>query len=194
MKREHDLHLRELFRRRRFARRLLRPLPRRANIARYPVIKWFAKHASKRPFLWSFKREHVIPALYGGAILALLPLFGVQFVAAFGAALLLRCNLTITVGLQFITNPFTLLPIYGFTGYVGNSVMNMLDLGGDLGFVLGGANALVVGGIIVGVVVALLADIAWRIAAWEARRFRARLAQLEALRRQEEQPPEPTGE
>lgn len=187
MKREHDRHLRELIRRRRFARRLLRPLPRRANVARYPVIKWFAKHASKRPFLWSFKREHVLPALYGGAILAFLPLFGVQFLAAFGAALLLRCNLTITVGLQFITNPFTLLPIYGFTGYVGNSVMRMLGLGGELGFLLGGANALVVGGIIVGVSVALLADIAWRIAAWEARRFRARMAQLEAMRRHDEE-------
>lgn len=187
MKREHDRHLRELIRRRRFARRLLRPLPRRANVTRYPVIKWFAEHASRRPFLWSFKREHVIPALYGGAILAFLPLFGVQFLAAFGAALLLRCNLTITVGLQFITNPFTLLPIYGFTGYVGNSVMRMLGLGGDLGFVLGGANALVVGGIIVGISVALLADIAWRIAAWEAKRFRARMAELEALRRRDEQ-------
>lgn len=185
MKRERDRHLRELIRRRRFARRLLRPLPRRANVARYPVIKWFARHASKRPFLWSFKREHVLPALYGGAILALLPLFGVQFLAAFGAALLLRCNLTVTVGLQFITNPFTLLPIYGFTGYVGNSVMRMLDLGGNLGFVLGGANALVVGGIIVGVAVALVADIAWRIAAWEARRFRARMVQLDDQHRRE---------
>jgi len=187
MKREHDRHLRELIRRRGFARRLLRPLPRRANVARYPVIKWFAEHASKRPFLWSFKREHVLPALYGGAILAFLPLFGVQFLAAFGAALLLRCNLTITVGLQFITNPFTLLPIYGFTGYIGTSVMRMLGLGGELGFLLGGANALVVGGIIVGVSVALLADIAWRIAAWEARRFRARMAQLEAMHRHDEE-------
>lgn len=185
MKREHDRHLRELIRRRRLARRLLRPLPRRANVARYPVIKWFAEHARKRPFLWSFKREHVIPALYGGAILAFLPLFGVQFLAAFGAALLLRCNLTVTVGLQFITNPFTILPVYGFTGYVGASVMRMLGLGGDLGFVLGGANALVVGGIVVGFSVALLADLAWRVAAWEARRFRERMDELEAARARE---------
>lgn len=36
------------------------------------------------------------------------------------------------------------------------------------------ANALFVGGAIVGVSVALLADLAWRLIAWEARIFRAR--------------------
>lgn len=190
MTREHDRHRLELIRRRRWARRLLRPLPRRGNIARYPVIKWFAQHAAKRPYLWSFKREHVLPALFGGAILAFLPLFGVQFLAAFGAALLLRCNLTITVGLQFITNPFTILPIYGFTGYVGRSVMRMLDVGGELGFLLGSANALVVGGIVVGAGVALVADLIWRIGAWEARRFRQRMDELDAARRREDASPD----
>ncbi|MGY6518642.1 MAG: DUF2062 domain-containing protein [Lysobacteraceae bacterium] len=183
MTHEIDRHRRELARRRRFARKLLRPLPRRANVARYPVIKWFAGHAQRRPFLWSFKREHVIPAIYGGAILAFLPLFGFQFLAAFGAALLLRCNLTITVGLQFITNPFTIVPIYGFTAWIGTVVMRTLGLGGDLGLLMGGANALVVGGIVVGAAVALLIDIVWRLAAWEARRFKARLEEAHRVER-----------
>src|SRR3546814_6139453 len=39
---------------------LLRPLPRRANVSRYPVIKWFAGLARRLPFLWSFRAQHEI--------------------------------------------------------------------------------------------------------------------------------------
>ena len=79
---ELERHHRRLLARRRWLRRLLRPLPRRANVRRYPVIKWFAARAAQRPDLWSFKRQHVMRAIYAGSILALLPLYGVQFVLA----------------------------------------------------------------------------------------------------------------
>ena len=112
MSEEYERHFRELLARRRRLRNLLRPLPRRANIRRYPVIKRFAEMASKRPYLWSFKREQVVPALYVGGVISLLPLYGVQFLAALGAALLFRANLTVLIALQFITNPFTIVPLY----------------------------------------------------------------------------------
>lgn len=176
MSEEYDRHFRELLARRRRLRKLLRPLPRRANVRRYPVIKWFAQQASSRPYLWSFRRENVLPALYVGGVVSLLPLYGIQLLAAMGVAILFRANLTLTVALQFITNPFTIVPIYGFTGWVGTRLMQTFGIGADLPTAAFYANALVIGGVVVGLGVALLCDVAWRILAWEARQFRNRLA------------------
>jgi uncharacterized protein (DUF2062 family) len=180
MQHEFDAKLRELLRRRRWIRRLLRPLPRRANVHRYPVIKWFAGRARRAPFLWSFNRANVMPALYGGMVLSLLPLYGFQLPLALGLAILLRANLTITVALQFITNPLTIAPIYGGTAWIGSKLMTMAGVGAELPRALFFANALFVGGVVVGLALALLADLGWRLAAWEARVFRSK---LEALRK-----------
>lgn len=176
MSEEYDRHFRELLARRRRLRKLLRPLPRRANVRRYPVIKWFARQASSRPYLWSFRRENVLPALYVGGVVSLLPLYGIQLVVALGVAILFRANLTLTVALQFITNPLTIVPIYGFTAWVGTRLMHALAIGEHLPVPAFYANALMIGGVVVGLGVALLCDIAWRILAWEARQFRNRLA------------------
>jgi uncharacterized protein len=175
MHEDFDKHYRELLRRRQVLRKLLRPLPRRANVRRYPVIKWFAVHASRYPFLWSFKRQHVLPALYAGAVLALLPLYGFQLVLALGVAILVRANLTLTVALQFITNPFTLLPIYAITGLVGSELMAFFGIGETLPRAVFYGNALFIGGVVVGLALALVADLAWRLGAWEAGNFRRRL-------------------
>ncbi|HCR37111.1 MAG TPA: hypothetical protein DIU37_03070, partial [Opitutae bacterium] len=51
----------ERYSRIRRVKKLLRPLPRRANIHRYPFIKWFANAAHKRPYLWSFRTKEVTP-------------------------------------------------------------------------------------------------------------------------------------
>ncbi len=96
----------------RMLKKWLRPLPRRATIHRYPVLKWFTETARKRSFLWSFRKSEVISAIYSGCILALLPLYGFQIGLAFAAALIFRANLMILVALQFISNPFTVPFIY----------------------------------------------------------------------------------
>lgn len=176
MSEEYDRHFRELLARRRRLRKLLKPLPRRANVRRYPVIKWFARQASSRPFLWSFRRENVLPALYVGGVISLLPLYGIQLLVAVGVAILFRANLTLTVALQFITNPFTIVPIYGFTAWVGTRLMEAMGIGSELPPAAFYANGLMIGGVVVGLGVALLCDIAWRFLAWEARQFRNRLA------------------
>lgn len=159
-------------------RRLLRPLPRRSNLQRYPVIKWFAERARRHPFLWSFKRAQVIPALYVGSVISLAPVYGIQIVLAFAAALIFRANLTVMVALQFLTNPFTVVPIYAATGWLGATLMRYFGLGSEWPTALFYTNALFIGGIVVGLLFAFFADMTWRALAWEARRFKQRLQQL----------------
>lgn len=92
-------------------KRILRWLPRRSNIHKYPILKWFSAGIRKRSYLWSFRCRQAIPAIYAGTILSLLPLFGIQLVLALMVAIVLRANLPLLFGLQFISNPFTILPI-----------------------------------------------------------------------------------
>ena len=173
-----ERHHRALLRRKRRLRRVLRKLPRKANLARYPVLKWFAHHAKKAPFLWSFRRQNVIASLYLGSVLAFLPLYGIQALLAFVAALLVRGNLTVMVALQFVTNPLTIIPIYGLTGWLGVTLMDWLGIGEQMHVALRATHGLFIGGVIVGLAFACVADLTWRLLAWEARVFRERLAQL----------------
>lgn len=101
-------------------KKLMRPLPRRATIHRYPLLKYFKDTARSRAYLWSFRRRHIVRAIYFGSILALLPVYGLQIALAFIIALIGRANLMILCGLQFITNPFTALPIYLLCYRLGN--------------------------------------------------------------------------
>lgn len=175
--RTHPLHRRWLARRRRL-RRWLRPLPRRANVARYPVVKWFADAARRRPYLWSFKRKHVLVSLYAGAVLALMPVYGLQLLLGLALAVWLRGNLTVMVALQMVTNPLTLGPIYYATHALGAWLIGLTGYGEGAGALGTHVNALVVGGMVAGLGFALVLDLGWRLLAWEARRFRAQLAAL----------------
>ena len=119
---------------RRFARRLrakqfLRFLPRRAVMHKYPVIGRFAAYARKRAYLWSFKSEHMRPAFYAGSILSLLPVMGVQLPVALVLSLVLRGNFMVMGGLQFITNPFTAVPIYYATHQLGAKIIDLSGFG-----------------------------------------------------------------
>jgi len=113
------------FARIRRVKRFLRPLPRRANIHRYPVLSWFKETARKRDYLWSFRRKEAVPALYAGWILTLMPLYGLQIFLAFFLALGVRGNLMILVGLQLVSNPLTVLPIWYVDYVVGDALLGI---------------------------------------------------------------------
>jgi hypothetical protein len=115
-------------RRIRWLKRLLRLMPRRANVHRYPGLKWVSGFARERMYLWSFRYRAVAPALYAGTILSLLPIFGIQIPIAFLLALLLRANLPVFVGLQFITNWFTVVPIYYICYQIGRFSLKLVDI------------------------------------------------------------------
>ena len=87
-----------------------------------------AQGARKRIYLWSFRVEDAVPALYAGFILALMPLYGIQIPIAFCLALLLRANLPILVGLQMLSNPITIPPFWLAAHQVGSSVLSIVGI------------------------------------------------------------------
>jgi uncharacterized protein len=116
------------WRRIRRVKKWLRPLPRRATLHRYPILKLFAESARKRIYIWSFRAENAVPAIYAGCILSLMPLFGLQIIGAFLLALWLRANLPILVGLQFISNPITVFPILFTTYRIGRNCLGLFGV------------------------------------------------------------------
>ena len=117
-------HREARFARIRRLKKWLRPLPRRSNVHRYPFLKYFAQAARNRTYLWSIRSEQVIPALYAGALITILPLQGVQIPLSFMAALLLQANLPVLIGLQFLSNAFTLPLIYAADYYLGDVILS----------------------------------------------------------------------
>lgn len=122
-----NIEKRQRFARIRRVKKLMRYLPRKATLHNYPFIKFFANTARKRHYLWSFRSNEVVPALYAGFILTMLPLIGVQIPIAFALAIIFRANLVILVALQFISNTLTLVPIYTADYYVGHYILNFFS-------------------------------------------------------------------
>ncbi|MGB1128017.1 MAG: DUF2062 domain-containing protein [Opitutales bacterium] len=116
------------WRRVRRVKRWLRPLPRRATIHRYPILSMFSEAARKRAYIWSFRTDNAVPAIYGGTILTLMPLYGIQLPLSLLLALILRANLPILAGLQVVSNPITVLPIWFSTYQIGRYFLGVLGL------------------------------------------------------------------
>lgn len=116
------------WRRIRRVKKWLRPLPRRTNIHRYPILKWFAEAARKRVYIWSFRVENAVPAIYIGCILTLMPIYGIQIPLALLLSILLRANLPIAVGLQIVSNPLTVLPIWFAAYQIGRNFLSVIGV------------------------------------------------------------------
>jgi uncharacterized protein len=149
-------------------KQLLKWMPRRANLDRYPVVKWFAKAARKRPYLWSFKVPSCTPAFYFGSLIAFMPLMGVQIILAFAAAIFLRANLPITIGLQAISNPVTIAFLYPLNFMIGRKTMDFFGLGAELNPIMSGMQATFLGGIVLGLTVGASLDLFYRLTVYEA--------------------------
>lgn len=106
----------------------LRPLPRSTNIHSYRILRFFAVAARKRTNIWSFRVENAVPAIYAGSILTLMPLYGIQIPSAFLLALIPRANLPIPLGLQVVSNPLTILPIWFAAYQIGQMILSVVGL------------------------------------------------------------------
>jgi hypothetical protein len=79
-------------------------------------------------YLWSFRVENAVPAIYAGCILTLMPIYGIQIPLAFLLALLLRANLPILAGLQIVSNPITVLPIWFAAYQIGRHFLSVIGV------------------------------------------------------------------
>ena len=95
----------------RLAKKLLRPMPRKTNLHRYPVLKYFHKYTIDRTYLWEFRRNSVISGIWIGWFIALIPIYSLQMLIAFILCIPLRGNALIAMLLQWISNPLTLAPL-----------------------------------------------------------------------------------
>jgi uncharacterized protein (DUF2062 family) len=120
--------VRELrFKRMRFVKKILRHMPRKASIHRYPILNKFATVARRRAYLWSFRVTEVVPAFYLGWIITFMPIpSAVQIVIAFFMALLCRANVMIATMLQLLSNPITFIPLWTITHRVGSAIVDVL--------------------------------------------------------------------
>ncbi len=126
---EHPHQRHQRFTRIRRAKFWLRFMPRRARFHTYPIVGRFAAFARKRNYLWSFRYEQLRASFYAGSILSLMPLYGLQLPLAFLVCLLFRTNFMVLGGLQFITNPVTIAPVYYGTYKLGMWVMDSSGFG-----------------------------------------------------------------
>jgi len=128
-------------------------------LRRFPVLSRFAHLIKARPYLWSYHRDKVVPAILLGSIVAFLPIVGIQLFVALALAIILKANLPILAALQFISNPFTLVPIYLANYHVGNFTLNMVGINlkatdGPWG-AFQSIHATMLGGLIIGIAVGL---------------------------------------
>ena len=174
--------------RRRRIRRLkkwMRPLPRRSNIHRYPVLKWFSGMARRRVFLWSFRSREMVTALFLGLIVAFMPLVGIQMLIVFFIALWFRANLPVIVAVQWVSNPFTMGPIYFADYQIGLAMMELFSIAPepnpllqpdydwahfelrDLGALLDTFPPMMLGGLALGSFIGLVVSVAYKwLAKW----------------------------
>lgn len=193
-------------------KRLLRWMPRRATMHRYPILKWFAKSARARPYLWSFRVNAVVPALYAGCILSFLPLYGVQVALAALLAFMLHANLPVLVALQAITNPLSAIPVYYTVYHIGRMALGLVgidsprltvhDVSALSDSVDSGEWALrtryaaevwgvmCLGGAMMGLFVATIASLLYRLGAREAAITLQKLHALQEKRREAQEAPE----
>jgi uncharacterized protein (DUF2062 family) len=112
------------------------------------------------------------PAFYAGTVLALQPLYGIQIGLAVGLAFLLRANLPAMVGVQLITNPLTVVPVYGLTYYVGQWASRFVGHPETVSMIGQKAYSLVLGGLLCGLALGCALDLTYRLLAYEAQKHR----------------------
>lgn len=92
-------------------RKLLRKyMPDEQMLRSHRHLSWLGRHLHD-PNLWHLTRKSVARAFLVGIFCAFMPIPG-QMVVAAVLAILISSNLPISIGLVWITNPFTMPPIF----------------------------------------------------------------------------------
>lgn len=97
-------------------------LPTPDQILQSRTLKVFAPHLAD-PRLWHFNRHSLTKAVYIGVLCAFFPLPGQMPLALIGS-LIFRANVPMALGLTWITNPLTTLPIFYVAYYIGAKLLD----------------------------------------------------------------------
>jgi len=104
-------------------KRLKDLLPTPEKILASRTLKLFAPQLAD-PRLWHFNRHSLNKAVYIGVLSAFFPLPGQMLLALIGA-LIFRANVPMALGLTWITNPVTSLPVFYAGYYVGAKILDV---------------------------------------------------------------------
>ena len=97
-------------------------MPDPGKIREQKIMRVFGSSLHK-PNLWYLNRRSVASAFAVGLFFAWIP-FPFQMLLAAAGAIIFNANLPISVGLVWITNPFTIPPFFAFAYWVGTVVLN----------------------------------------------------------------------
>ncbi|WP_232848892.1 DUF2062 domain-containing protein [Amphritea pacifica] len=86
-------------------------------------LNWLGSHIHD-PNLWHLTRKSVSRAFFVGLFCAFIPLPSQMLIAAI-AALFVRSNLPISVGLVWLTNPITIPPMFYFAYWIGTLILGV---------------------------------------------------------------------
>lgn len=100
----------------RIARRLL---PRPEVLMRTRGLAWLGRYLDTRPWLWVAHRRSVALGVALGLGIGVIPL-PTQMVLAAVLAIALRANVAAAVAATWLTNPFTLVPVWGLAIFLGS--------------------------------------------------------------------------
>ena len=104
-------------------KRLKSLLPTPEKILESRTMKLFAPHLADAR-LWHFNRHSLNKAVYIGILSAFFPLPGQMLLALIGS-LIFRANVPMALGLTWITNPLTTLPVFYAGYYVGAKIIDV---------------------------------------------------------------------
>jgi len=96
---------------------LKRIMPDHKTMCEHPHLKKFGQRLVE-PKLWHLNRHSLAGGVSLGLFIGFLPVLGQMFIAA-ALAILLRVNLPTSVMGVWVSNPFTLAPLYFFSYKVG---------------------------------------------------------------------------
>ncbi len=100
---------------------LKRIMPDQKTMCEHPHLQRFGQRLAE-PKLWHLNRRSIAFGLALGLFVGFMPILGQMFLAA-ALAIVVRVNLPIAVMSVWVTNPFTMGPIYYFSYQLGAAIL-----------------------------------------------------------------------
>lgn len=102
---------------------LKRIMPDHKTMCEHPHLKKFGKRLVE-PKLWHLNRRSIAGGMALGLFVGFFPILGQMFIAA-ALAILFRVNLPVAAAAVWVSNPFTLAPLYFFNYKVGAWILQI---------------------------------------------------------------------